>query len=106
MKIDCNTSLKDLLQIAKDLFRSFEWNRIDVGNRSRLGAMFFNFSKNDDKLIIVRIGKTPQNQQKYRKLHDDEDTTTNNEIRPLWYIQCNKSTRYVTFKMNFFRNRQ
>jgi hypothetical protein len=98
MKIDCNTSLKDLLQIAKgamnelqeseefivkDLFRSFEWNRIDVGNRSRLGAMFFNFSKNDDKLIIVGIGKTAQNQQKYRKLHDDEDATTKNEIRPL-----------------------
>ena len=92
MKIDSNTSLKDLLQIAKgamnelkeneefivkDLFRNFEWNRIDVGNRSRLGAMFFNFSKNDDKLIIVGIGKTPQNQQKYRKLHDDDITTNN-----------------------------
>ena len=92
MKIDCNTPLKDLFQIAKgiiyeiqedeefivkDLFRGFEWTRIDVGNRAKLGAMFFNFSKNDDKLIIVGIGKTAHNQQKYRKLHDDDPTTNN-----------------------------
>lgn len=88
MKINCNTSLNELFKnaketldqieedeefIVKDLFKGFEWNRIDIGNRSKLGAMFFNFSKHDDKLIIVGIGKTIQNQQKYRKLHDDDD---------------------------------
>lgn len=95
MKINCNTSLNELFKnaketlnqveedeefIVKDLFTGFEWNRIDIGNRSKLGAMFFNFSKHDDKLIIVGIGKTTQNQQKYRKLHDDDDDDDEVEI--------------------------
>ncbi|MBU3181672.1 DUF1413 domain-containing protein [Clostridium psychrophilum] len=93
MKINCNTSLNELFKnaketldqieedeefIVKDLFTGFEWNRIDIGNRSKLGAMFFNFSKHDDKLIIVGIGKTIQNQQKYRKLHDDVEIEVDN----------------------------
>ncbi|MGN7299087.1 DUF1413 domain-containing protein [Ferdinandcohnia sp. SAFN-114] len=83
MKIDINTSLEELLVIAKDtikeiekgeefivkeLFRGFEWNRIGKGNRTKLGAMFFNFAENEGKQHLKGIGKTPQNQQKYRKL--------------------------------------
>lgn len=101
MKINCNTSLNELFKnaketldqieedeefIVKDLFTGFEWNRIDIGNRSKLGAMFFNFSKHDDKLIIVGIGKTIQNQQKYRKLHDDDDVeieADNDELKEM-----------------------
>jgi hypothetical protein len=83
MKIDVNTTLKELFEIAKntineveqgeefivkELFRGIEWNRIAKGNRTKLGAMFFSFSENEGNGIIVGIGKTPQNQQKYRKL--------------------------------------
>ncbi len=87
MQIDSNTSLRALMQIAKDainelhddeefivkdLFKGFEWNRIDKVNKSRLGALFFNFSKNDVELIIIGTGKTHQNQQKYKKLQEED----------------------------------
>ncbi|AUO12337.1 DUF1413 domain-containing protein [Priestia megaterium] len=83
MKINHNTSLEELSRIAKetikeleqdeefivkDLFRGFEWGRIAKGNRTKLGSMFFNFAENEGKKFITGIGKTPQNQQKYRKL--------------------------------------
>lgn len=83
MNIDSNTSLKDLFEIAKgtlgelvsgeefivkDLIRGFEWNRIAKGDRTKLGSMFFNFAQNEGNKIIVPLGKTPQNQQRYRKL--------------------------------------
>lgn len=83
MNINVNTSLENLFKIAtdavneinsegqfivKDLFRGFEWNRISKGNRTKLGGMFFNYSKNEGSGVIRGIGKTPQNQQKYEKL--------------------------------------
>jgi len=83
MTIDSTTSLNDLLTIAKEtvltdvnsnenfivkeLFRGFEWNRIDKGNRTKLGSMFYNYAKNEGFNFIEELGKTPQNQQKYRK---------------------------------------
>ena len=87
MNINCNTSLKELMQISKDtvnglhegeefivkdLFRGIDWNRIDKGNRTKLGSMFLNYSKNGNELIIVGIGKTFLNQQKYKKLQDKD----------------------------------
>ena len=72
MRIDSNTSLKDLFEtakltindvekneefIVKELFRGFEWNRIDKGNRTKLGSMFFIFSENEGNQIIEGIGK-------------------------------------------------
>lgn len=53
--------------IVKQLFRGFEWERIDKGNRTKLGSMFFNYSNNNGSNIIEPLGKTPQNQQKYMK---------------------------------------
>lgn len=54
--------------IVKQLFRGFEWERIDKGNRSKLGSMFFSYSNTDGLSIVKPLGKTPQNQQKYIKL--------------------------------------
>lgn len=53
--------------IVKQLFRGFEWERIDKGNRTKLGSMFFNYANNNGSNIIEPLGKTPQNQQKYMK---------------------------------------
>lgn len=83
MRIDENTNLEDLLRMAKetvrevnqseeflvkDLFRGFEWNRIAKGNRTKLGSLFFYYAEHDGKELMLPIGKTAQNQQKYRKL--------------------------------------
>jgi len=83
MAVTTNTSLEDLLIISKntlnelqageiftvkELFRGFEWNRIAKGNRTKLGSMFFNYANNQGATIIEPLGKTPQNQQQYKKL--------------------------------------
>ena len=83
MKVTNNTSLEELFEIVKntlpeveqgeefivkDLFRGFEWNRIAKGNRTKLGSMVFNFANHQGSNIIDPLGKTPQNQQKYKKL--------------------------------------
>lgn len=83
MNVTSNTSLEELFVIVKntlnelisgeefivkDLFRGFEWNRITKGNRTKLGSMVFNFANHEGSIIIAPLGKTPQNQQKYKKL--------------------------------------
>lgn len=83
MNIDKNTSVDNLLDIAKntlnevasgekfivrDLFRGFEWSRIYVGDRTRLGALFFHYAQNNGSDIITPLNKTPQNQQIYIKI--------------------------------------
>lgn len=82
MNIDDQTSLNELLTIAKEtvnevkpneefivkeLFRGFEWNRISKGDRTKLGSMFYNYVQNEGSQQIKALGKTPQNQQKYEK---------------------------------------
>lgn len=78
------TSLEDLLSIVidtldevntgeifivKELFRGFEWNRIGKGNRTKLGSMVFAYANGDEgSTVIQSLDKTPQNQQKYKKL--------------------------------------
>ena len=83
MIITSNTSLQDLFNesvntlsdlqpgeifIVKQLFRGFEWERIQKGNRTKLGSMFFNYANNNGSSIVKPLGKTPQNQQQYMKL--------------------------------------
>ena len=78
-----NTSLTDLIAysqaeirnllvneefMVKDLFLGYEWNRIDKGNRTRLGSSFFAFAQGAGAAQITPLGKTPQNQQRYRKI--------------------------------------
>lgn len=80
--IDHTTSLTDLFNeavamtynlqanekfIVKNLFRGFEWGRIPIGNRIKLGSMFFNYVCNHSS-IIKPLGKTTQHQQEYIKL--------------------------------------
>ena len=55
--------------IVKDLFRGFEWARIPKRERTKLGSMFFAYANGDVGCAIIEpVGKTPQNQQKYKKL--------------------------------------
>lgn len=54
--------------MVKDLFLGYEWNRIDKGNRTRLGSSFFAFAQGAGAAQITPLGKTPQNQQRYRKI--------------------------------------
>lgn len=83
MNVTSSTSLEELLLIVKntlnelnpgeefivkELFRGFEWNRITKGNRTKLGSMVFSFANHEGSTIIDPLGKTPQNQQKYKKL--------------------------------------
>lgn len=83
MNVTSNTSLDELFEIVKstlaelntgeefivkELFRGFEWNRIAKGTRTKLGSMVFNFANHEGSTIIGPLGKTPQNQQKYKKL--------------------------------------
>ena len=55
--------------IVKELFRGFEWNRIPKSFRTKLGAMVLVFANSDEgSFLIEPLGKTPQNQQIYKKL--------------------------------------
>ncbi|WP_104372086.1 DUF1413 domain-containing protein [Desulfocucumis palustris] len=66
------TEIRNLLVgeefMVKDLFLGYEWNRIDKGNRTRLGSSFFAFAQGAGAAQIVPLGKTPQNQQRYRRI--------------------------------------
>ena len=81
MIITSETSLSDLFEIAikatedlspneefivKDLFRGFEWNRIPKGNRNKLGSQFFTYVNSNKCENIIALGKTAQNQQRYK----------------------------------------
>lgn len=82
--VDMNTSLQDLFEIVietlddvntgevfivKELFRGFEWNRIKKGNRTKLGSMVLAYANGKEgSSVIEPLGKTPQNQQIYKKL--------------------------------------
>lgn len=81
--VDVNTSLQNLFEIAvttledveageifivKELFRGFEWNRIAKGNRTKLGSMMYAYALGEGAEALEPLDKTPQNQQRYRKL--------------------------------------
>ncbi len=53
---------------VRDLFLGYEWNRIYTGDRTRLGSAFFAYAQGEGAGTIAPLGKTPQNQQRYKKL--------------------------------------
>lgn len=56
---------------VKDLFRGVEWSRIPKGLRTKLGAMFFAHVSSEANDSFEPVGKTPQNQQIYKKVMRD-----------------------------------
>jgi len=81
MKIDATWTVTDLLNEAmrtledvepgeeftvSDLFRGFEWKRLPMGTRIKLGSQFFEQTK-DVTSPVIPSEKTAQNQQKYTK---------------------------------------
>jgi hypothetical protein len=60
--------LKGEVFLVKDLFLGYEWQRIDKGNRTRLGSAFFAYAQGEGSALIIPLNKTPQNQQRYQKL--------------------------------------
>ncbi|MBO0602635.1 single-stranded DNA-binding protein [Sporosarcina sp. E16_3] len=54
--------------LVKDLFKGYEWNRLDTGERRSLGALFLKKVRHDDLQTVVEVGlKSSANQQQYIK---------------------------------------
>lgn len=77
MKLDVNELLEiakkevenlktDEIFLVKELFKGYEWNRIDRKTRLLLGILFLNWVRttNEDKIKIIE--KTSSRQQKYK----------------------------------------
>lgn len=56
----------DEMFLVKELFKGYEWNRIDRKTRLLLGILFLNWVRttNEDKIKIIE--KTSSGQQKYK----------------------------------------
>lgn len=82
MIIDDSTSMTYLLVVAKsalndllpgeefmveDLFRPFEWKRLDLEIHEDLNRIFFDYANNEGASIIEVLGETDSLQQLYRK---------------------------------------
>lgn len=53
--------------LVKDLFKGYEWNRIQRKNRLLLGTLFLSHVANGKSSEIEIIDKTSSNQQRYKK---------------------------------------
>ena len=65
------SALNDLLPgeefIVEDLFRPFEWKRLDLEIHEDLQRIFFDYANNEGASIIEVLGETDSLQQLYRK---------------------------------------
>lgn len=62
------TNLQSGEFLLKDLFKGYEWNRLDRNIRLKLGILFLNEINTNSYLNIKAIEKTSSNQQKYKKI--------------------------------------
>lgn len=54
--------------LVKDLFKGYEWNRLAIGDRRSLGALFLHEVKYGDLCAVIKVGiKSSANQQQYIK---------------------------------------
>ena len=54
--------------LVKDLFKGYEWNRLAIGERRSLGALFLHEVKYGELKSLIEIGvKSSANQQQYIK---------------------------------------
>ncbi|SFJ99508.1 MULTISPECIES: single-stranded DNA-binding protein [unclassified Bacillus (in: firmicutes)] len=54
--------------LVKDLFKGYEWNRLAIGDRRSLGALFLHEVKYGELSGVIEIGiKSSANQQQYKK---------------------------------------
>lgn len=53
--------------LVKELFKGYEWNRIDRSSRLTLGTLFLNEVKNNHGLNVEILDKTSSSQQRYMK---------------------------------------
>ena len=56
--------------LVRDLFKGYEWNRLDLNSRRNLGRFFFEPSQNPylEDGTIIALDKNKANQQLYRKI--------------------------------------
>lgn len=54
--------------LVKDLFKGYEWNRLEIGERRSLGALFLHEVKHGSLRSSIEVGmKSSANQQQYIK---------------------------------------
>lgn len=54
--------------LVKDLFKGYEWNRLEIGERRSLGALFLHEVKHGSLQPFIDVGlKSSANQQQYIK---------------------------------------
>lgn len=54
--------------MVKDLFKGYEWNRIELNKRLRLGSLFLNEIESDPQLNVECFDKSSAKQQRYIKI--------------------------------------
>lgn len=55
--------------LVRDLFKGYEWNRLEIGERRQLGSIFQNSVKNGELKGKVEMSKkSTSNQQMYVKI--------------------------------------
>lgn len=57
----------DEIFLVRDLFKGYEWNRLDRRSRLLLGILFLHWVNNSGEDKIIPIEKTSSGQQRYRK---------------------------------------